>query len=84
MPTDEHIVIQVVNQQQQVSITTESYTMDDKLHLGIKLHLGAEFQIETKVYSDYEISVHERNIDVPNREVHSDFKVDRPIKERRA
>ena len=37
MPVDEDVLNQVENQQQ-VSVTTESHTMNVKLHLGIELH----------------------------------------------
>ena len=63
--------------------------MNVELHLGAKWNLGAklhsevELQSEAKVHSDTEISVHERNVELPDREVHSDSEVDRLVVERR-
>lgn len=81
MPTDEGVVNQVVNQQK-VSVTIELHTMNVNLHSRTKLHSGVKLHIEVEVCFDYEISVHERNVDLPDKEVHSDSEVDRPIEER--
>ena len=64
-------------------MTTELHSTNVKFHLETKLHLRAKLQIEVEVHSNSKISVHERNVDLPDREVHSDFVVDRHIEERR-
>ena len=43
MPTNEDVVNQVANQQK-ISVTIESHTMNAEFHLGTELHLGAELQ----------------------------------------
>ena len=40
-------------------------------------------QIEAEAHSNSKISVHERGIELPDREVHSDLEVDIPNEERR-
>lgn len=69
---DDEAMNQVINQQQQVSMTFRSHTMNVELHLEIELH------------SNIKINVHERNAKLPNREVQSDSKAKRSILESRA
>ena len=83
MPTDEDVVNQVANQQQ-VSVTTKSHTMNVELHLATKLQSGVELQTEVEAHSNFEISIHERDAELPDREVLSDSEVDRPNEENRA
>ena len=61
MPTNEDVVNQVANQQQ-VSVTAKSHTMNVELHLGIKVYSGVELQTKVEAHSDSEISVHERDV----------------------
>ena len=57
--------------------------MNVKLHSGIELHLDVELQNEVNAHSDSEISVHERDVEQPDRDAHSDFKAKRQTKETR-
>ena len=82
MPTEENATNQVTNQQQ-VLVTVQSCTMNVKLHSGIELHSGVELQNEVEAHSDSEISVHERDVELPDRNVHSDSEVERPSEETR-
>ena len=50
-------------------MTIESHIID------LELHSGAELQSKVEVHSDTEISLHERNVELPNREVHSESKI---------
>ena len=61
-------------------MTAESHTMNVELHLGTKLHSDAKLQNKVEAHSDFEISVHERDVDLPEKDVHSDSEVDRPMK----
>ena len=58
--------------------------MNVELHSGTELHLGVELQNEVEAYSNSEISVHERDVELPDRDVHSDLEVERPNEETRA
>ena len=78
-----YAINQVANQQQ-VLVTTESHTMNAKLYLGTKLHSSVELQNEVEVHSDFEISVYERDVELPNRDVHSDSKFERANEKNRA
>ena len=73
-----------VAHQQQVLVNTESHTMNAKLHLGIEPHSNAKLQNEVEAHSNSKISVHETNVELPNKDVHSDSKVERPNEETRA
>ena len=46
--------------------------------MNVKLHSDAELQNEGNAHSDYEISAHERDVELPNRDVHSDSNAERP------
>ena len=70
MPIDEDVINQVANQQK-VSVTAKPYTMNGELHLGTKLQSGAKFQIEVEAYSDSKISVHERDVELLDRDIHN-------------
>ena len=52
--------------------------MNVKLYLGTEIQSRTKLQIEAKEHFDSKISVHERDVELPNREVHSDLEVDRP------
>ena len=65
-------------------MTAESHTMNVELHSGIELQLDANLQNEVEAHSDSEISVHEREAELPDRDVHSDSKAERPNEETRA
>lgn len=58
--------------------------MNVELHSGIELQSRAKLQTTVEAYSDFEISVHERDVELLDREVHSDSEFDRHIQERRA
>ena len=57
--------------------------MNVELHLGteppsrIELHLGAKLQNEENVHSNSEISTYGRDAKTPNKDAHSDTKVER-------
>ena len=74
MLIDEDVVNQVANQQQ-VLVTAKLHTMNVKLHLGTEPHSDAELQNETGVHSDSKVGVHERDVEIPNRDAHSDTKL---------
>ena len=73
MLAEEDATNQAANQQQ-VSVTTESHPMNAKLHLGTKPHSDAKLQNENGAHFDSEISVNERDAEIPDRDVHSDSK----------
>ena len=58
--------------------------MNVDLHLGAKLHTCVELQKKFEAYYDSNISLHERDVELPNKYVHSDLKVERPNEENRA
>ena len=65
-------------------MTVESRPMNVELHLGIELHLDANLHNENGVHYDFKVCVHERDVDVPNRVIHSDYKAERKNEETRA
>ena len=71
MPTKEEVANPIVNQQQ-VSISAKSQLVN------IELHLDAELQNEENAQSDSEISTHERDNELLERYVCSDFDAERP------
>ena len=62
----------------------KSHTMNIELQSGTELHSGVELQNEFDAHYDSKISVHERNVEIPNRDVHSDSEVERPNEEMKA
>lgn len=64
-------------------MTIESHTMNVDLHSKTKLQLGVELQTKAETHSNSKISVYERDVELPDREVHSDSKVDRKNVENR-
>ena len=82
MSIDEDVVNQVATQQQ-VLVTAKSHTMNVKLHLGTKLHSGVKLQTEVEAHSNSKISIHERNVELPNQDAHSDYKTERSSEETR-
>ena len=70
MPTEEDVVNQAINQHQ-VSMTTESHP------------INVELQNEVDAHLNFEISVCERDVELPNIDVHSDSKVERQNEETR-
>ena len=70
MPTKKDATNQVANQQQ-VSITAKSQSMNVKLHSDDKL------QNEENAHSDSKISTHERDAKTPNKDVHIETKAER-------
>ena len=63
--------------QQQTSVSTKSQLVN------VKLHLDAEPQNIRSAHSDSEISTHERDEELPDREVHSDSDAKGPNRESR-
>ena len=59
---------QVANQQE--SMTIKSHKMD------VKLHSGAELQLEAKVHFNAKISLQERNVELHNREVYNEPEIE--------
>ena len=55
--------------------------MNVELHLGTKLQSGTKLQIKDEVHSNNEISAHDRNIELPDREENNGSKFESPIKE---
>ena len=51
--------------------------------MNTELHSDAELKNEGNAYFDSKISKHERDVEIPNRYVHSDFDVERPNMETR-
>ena len=58
--------------------------MNVELHSRTDLYLGVELQNEDNAHSNFEISVHERDVELLDREVHSDLEVERPNVEAKA
>ena len=46
--------------------------------MNVKLHLDVELQNEENIHFDSKISTHERDEELPNKNVHSDSDVERP------
>ena len=88
MPIEEDFVNHIANQKH-VSVTVESHAVNVELHLGIelhsrtKLHLGVELQNQVEAHYNSNITVHERDVELPSTELHSDSKVERPNVEAR-
>ena len=82
MPTEEEATNQVGNQNQ-VSVTSEWHPMNAELHSGTKLHSDVELQNEEITHYNSEVSIHEINVEIPDRDVHSDTEDKRQTKETR-
>ena len=65
-------------------MTIESHPVNVALHSGTKLQLGVELQNEVETHYDSKISVHERDVELPKRDVHSDSKVERLNEQKKA
>ena len=46
--------------------------------MNVELHSDVELQNVGNAHSDYKISTHERNVELPERDVHSNSNVERP------
>ena len=57
--------------------------MNVELHSRTELHSNVELHNEVEAHSNYDISVHERDVELPNRDVHSDLEVERPKEKNR-
>ena len=68
IPTDEDVANQVKNQQQ-VLVTIESHPMSVKMHSGTELHSDAKLQNEGGAHNNFEVSIHERDVEIPNRNI---------------
>ena len=75
MLTNEDAINQVANQQQ-VSVTAEMHTMNVELHLVTELHSGVKLQNKVEAYSNSEISVHGRDVEIPDIDAHSNTKAE--------
>ena len=62
----------------------ESHIMNVKLHSGTELYSSVKLQNAVEVHFDYEISIHERDVELPNIDVHSDLATKRSNEENRA
>ena len=51
--------------------------------MNVKLHLEVKLQNEDNAHSDFEISTHERDVELPERDVHNDSEAERPNMETR-
>ena len=58
--------------------------MNVELHSGTKLHSDAKLQNKVKAHSNSKNSIHEKNVELPDRDAHSDSKVERKNEETRA
>ena len=57
--------------QQQVSVSAESQLVNVKLNLGTKLHSDAELKNEENAHSNSKFSTHDRDVELPKRNMHS-------------
>lgn len=76
MPIEEDVVNQV-EIQQQVLVSVESQPVN------VELHSEAELQNEENAHFDSEISTHGRDVELPDRDVHSDPESERSNMETR-
>ena len=83
IPSKEEVANQAGNQQQ-VSVTCKSWLVNVELNSGTELHSGAKIHNEVEAHSNYEISVHERDAKLPDRDVHSDIEIEKPNEETKA
>ena len=76
MPIEEDVVNQI-EIQKKVSVSVESQLVN------VELHSKSKLQNEENAHSDFEISTHERDVELSDREVHSDPKSERSNMEAR-
>ena len=76
MSIDEDVANQVTNQQQ-VLVTIKSHAMNGKLHSGTQLHSYVKLQNEVEAHLDSKISVHKRDVEIADKNVHSDSEAKR-------
>ena len=76
MPTKEEVANQVGNQQQ-VSVSAESQLVN------VEFHSYAKLWNEENAHFDSEISTHEKDVELPERDFHSDSEAERPSMETR-
>ena len=76
MPTKEDSTNQATNQQQ-VSITAKSQFVNVELHSSVELHLEDELQNEENAHSNSKANTYGRDIETPDRDVHSDNEAER-------
>ena len=58
--------------------------MNAELNLETELHSDAKLQNERVAHSDSKVSVHERDVEIPDRNIHSDSEAERKNEETRA
>ena len=51
--------------------------------MNVELHLDAKLQNEENAHSDFEVSTHDRGVELVERNMHSDSKSERPSVETR-
>ena len=71
MPTKEEATNTIANQQQ-VSVSINSQLVNVELHLDVKL------QNEEDANFDSKVGTHGRDAELPKRDVHGEFEVQRP------
>ena len=57
--------------------------MNIKLYLWTELHSSAKLPNEIEAHSDSKISIHERDVELPDKDVHNDSEFERPNEETR-
>lgn len=77
MPAKEYVANQATNQQQ-VSVTAESHTMNVEFHLRNEIRSDVELQNEVESHFDSNIS---RDAKLHDRDVHSVYEVERKNEE---
>ena len=82
MHVEEEATNQIGNQQKTL-VTVESHPMNVELHLETELYLDAKLQNEEITYFDSEVSTHERYVEIPDKDAHSDTKAERQNEETR-
>ena len=55
-------------------MTTEPHPMNVEMHPRIELHLDVELQNEGVAHSKSKNSTHERDVEIPNRDIYGDSK----------
>ena len=83
MPAEEDVANQAINQEH-VLVTAESHPMNAKLHSRTEPHSDVKLHNKVNAHSDFEDNVHERYVDLPNRDAHSDSNFERKNEETRA
>ena len=62
----------------------KSHNMNVELHSRIELHSDVELHNEVEAHYDSEISVHRKDLELPEKDVHSNFEAKKQNEETRA